>query len=390
MSTKLRLVVLGMMGRCPFGGQSWLYLNWLRGFARLGHEVWYVEDDAVWPYDPVQNAVTDDCSYAVRHLAGCLERVGLPGQWAMRFMGREDACWGLSSQALNELYRSCDALLNIGGATDLYDWHLAAPFRVYVETDPVISELQLANDDEHTRLAFANHHTIVTYGENYGAPDCGVPLNGIKYSKTRQPIDLDLWPMAYDPAAPYFTTIGNYRHAGNDVTYRGETYRWSKHHEWEKFIDLPQQSPQPFELAMMVQDPEDAQLLKTHGWKVVSPFAMSLDVFGTYPAYIRQSRAEFTVAKDQNIRLRSGWFSERDACYLASGKPVVAQDTGFGNIIPTGEGLFAFTTMAEALAAIETINADYQRHCKAARALAEEYFATQTVAARLLTDIGLA
>lgn len=390
MSKKLRLVVLGMMGRCPFGGQSWLYLNWLRGFTSLGHEVWYVEDDAVWPYDPVQNAVTDDCSYAVRHLAGCLERVGLPGQWAMRLMGREDACWGLSPQALNELYRSCDALLNIGGATDLYEWHLAAPFRVYVETDPVISELQLANDDEHTRLAFANHHAIVTYGENYGAPDCGVPLNGITYGKTRQPIDLDLWPMAYTPAAPYFTTIGNYRHAGNDVTYRGETYRWSKHHEWEKFIDLPQRSPQPFELAMMVQDPEDAKLLETHGWNVVSPFAMSLDVFGTYPAYIRQSRAEFTVAKDQNIRLRSGWFSERDACYLASGKPVVAQDTGFGNILPTGEGLFAFTTMAEALAAIETINADYQRHCKAARSLAEEYFTAQTVAARLLTDIGLA
>lgn len=390
MSKKLRLVVLGMMGRCPFGGQSWLYLNWLRGFTSLGHEVWYVEDDAVWPYDPVQNAVTDDCSYAVRHLAGCLERVGLPGQWAMRLMGREDACWGLSPQALNELYRSCDALLNIGGATDLYEWHLAAPFRVYVETDPVISELQLANDDEHTRLAFANHHAIVTYGENYGAPDCGVPLNGITYGKTRQPIDLDLWPMAYTPAATYFTTIGNYRHAGNDVTYRGETYRWSKHHEWEKFIDLPQRSPQPFELAMMVQDPEDAKLLETHGWNVVSPFAMSLDVFGTYPAYIRQSRAEFTVAKDQNIRLRSGWFSERDACYLASGKPVVAQDTGFGNILPTGEGLFAFTTMAEALAAIETINADYQRHCKAARSLAEEYFTAQTVAARLLTDIGLA
>jgi hypothetical protein len=389
-SKKLRLVVLGMMGRCPFGGQSWLYLNWLRGFTSLGHEVWYVEDDAVWPYDPVQNAVTDDCSYAVRHLAGCLERVGLPGQWAMRLMGREDACWGLSPQALNELYRSCDALLNIGGATDLYEWHLAAPFRVYVETDPVISELQLANDDEHTRLAFANHHAIVTYGENYGAPDCGVPLNGITYGKTRQPIDLDLWPMAYTPAATYFTTIGNYRHAGNDVTYRGETYRWSKHHEWEKFIDLPQRSPQPFELAMMVQDPEDAKLLETHGWNVVSPFAMSLDVFGTYPAYIRQSRAEFTVAKDQNIRLRSGWFSERDACYLASGKPVVAQDTGFGNILPTGEGLFAFTTMAEALAAIETINADYQRHCKAARSLAEEYFTAQTVAARLLTDIGLA
>ena len=185
MRKKLRVVILGIMGRSPFGGQSWLYLNWLRGFARLGHEVWYVEDDVVWPYDPKQNAVTDDCSYAVRHLASCLERIGLSEQWAMRFMGREDTCWGLPAKALNELYRSCDVLLNISGATDLYDWHLEAPFRVYVQTDPVISELQLANDDEHTRIAFANHHTIVSYGENYGAPDCGVPLNGIKYGKTR-------------------------------------------------------------------------------------------------------------------------------------------------------------------------------------------------------------
>jgi glycosyltransferase involved in cell wall biosynthesis len=116
---------------------------------------------------------------------------------------------------------------------------------------------------------------------------------------------------------------------------------------------------------------------------------MSLDVFGDYPAYFRRSRAEFTVAKDQNVRLRSGWFSERDACYLACGKPVVAQDTGFSNVLPTGEGLFAFTTIDEALAAIDKINSDYQRHCKAARAIAEEYFDTCTVAARLLADVGL-
>jgi hypothetical protein len=291
---------------------------------------------------------------------------------------------------LNELYRSCDALLNIGGATDLKEWHLAAPFRVYVETDPVIAELQLAKGDEHTRIALAQHHTLVTYGENFGAPDCGVPLNGLQYSKTRQPVDLDLWPMAYDPAASYFTTIGNYRQTGNDVIYNGKTYRWSKHYEWEKFADLPQRNTQPFEVAMMFHDPEDRKLLEGHGWKLIPPFEMSLDVFGAYPAYIRQSRAEFTVAKDQNIRLRSGWFSERDACYLACGKPVIAQETGFSNIFPTGEGLFAFTTMAEVLTAIEAINADYQRHCKAARAIAEEYFETRTVAARLLADIGLA
>jgi glycosyltransferase involved in cell wall biosynthesis len=123
---------------------------------------------------------------------------------------------------------------------------------------------------------------------------------------------------------------------------------------------------------------------------LVPPFRMSLNVFGDYPAYFRRSRAEFTVAKDMNVRLRSGWFSERDACYLASGKPVVAQDTGFGNILPTGEGLFAFSTMDEAVAAIDQINGDYRRHCLGARAIAEEYFEAGKVAARLLADLGMA
>jgi hypothetical protein len=389
-SSKLRLVILGMMGRSPFGGQTWLYLNWLRALHQLDYEVWYVEDDTVWPYDPEQNTVTDDCSYAVRHISGCMERIGLPDRWAFRLADRKGACWGMSVSELDKLYRSCDVLLNVVGATDLHEEHLAAPLRVYVETDPVTAELRLANGDEHTRIAFANHHAIVTYGENYGAPDCGVPLNGISYGKTRQPIDLSLWPMAYDPEARFFTTIGNYRQSGGDVKYNGEIYRWSKHHEWEKFLDLPRRARQPFELAMMPDDPADRRRLQAHGWRLVSPFQMSLDVFDDYPAYFRRSRAEFTVAKDQNVRLRSGWFSERDACYLACGKPVVAQDTGFSNVLPTGAGLFAFTTMDDALAAVENINSDYRRHCEAARAIAEEYFEARLVAARLLADIGLA
>jgi hypothetical protein len=117
----------------------------------------------------------------------------------------------MSAARLNELCRSCDALLNVVGATDLREEHLAASFRVYVECDPVTAELRLANGDEHTRVAFANHHALATYGENFGAADCGVPLNGITYAKTRQPVDLELWPMAYDPAARFLTTIGNYR-----------------------------------------------------------------------------------------------------------------------------------------------------------------------------------
>lgn len=390
MSNKLRLVILGMMGRSPFGGQTWLYLNWIRAFSRLGHEVYYVEDDTVWPYDPEQNIVTDDCGYAVRHIAYCMKRIGLPDRWAFRLADRENACWGMSARKLDELYRSCDVLLNVVGATDLREEHLAAPFRVYVQTDPVVAELRLANGDEHTRIAFANHHVIATYGENFGAPDCGVPLNGIAYKKTRQPVDLDLWPMAHDLRARLFTTIGNYHQGGSDVAYKGEVYRWSKRHEWEKFIDLPRWTTQPFELALKLDDLADRERLEAHGWALVSPLQMSLRVFGEYPAYFRRSRAEFTVAKDQNVRLRSGWFSERDACYLACGRPVVAQDTGFGNVLPTGEGLFAFATMEQALDAIHAINGDYRRHCEAARAIAEEYFEARSVAARLLADIGLA
>jgi glycosyltransferase involved in cell wall biosynthesis len=390
MSRGLRLIVLGMMGRCPFGGQTWLYLNWLRGLHALGHDVWYVEDDTVWPYDPEANTVTDDCSYAVRHIAESMDRIGLPDRWAFRLADRPGVCRGRSDSELNNLYRSCDALLNIVGATDLRNEHMAARFRVYVETDPVVAELRLANGDEHTRRAFAAYDAIVSYGENYGAPDCGVPLNGVKYGKTRQPIALDFWPAAYDARSRFFTTIGNYRQTGSDVEHNGDVYRWSKHHEWEKVLNLPERTFQEFELALKVDSDADATLLEAHGWRIVSPFRMSLDVFGAYPDYFRRSRAEFTVAKDQNVRLRSGWFSERDACYLASGKPVVAQDTGFGNILPTGEGLFSFMTVEQAAAAIEAINSDYRRHCTAARAIAEEFFDARKIAARLLADVGLA
>jgi hypothetical protein len=389
MAKPLKLVVLGMMGRVPFGGQTWLYLNWLRGFSGLGHDVYYVEDDTVWPYDPEVNSVTDECSYAVRHIARSMERIGLPDRWAFRLADREGACWGMSEPELRELYRTCDALLNVVGATDLREDHLLAPLRIYVETDPVTSELRLANGDAHTAEAFSNHHVLATYGENYGAPDCGVPLDDREYVHTRQPVDIDLWPMAFTPHARYFTTIGNYRQEGGDVEWNGSMYYWSKHHEWEKFLELPHKTDQPFELAMMPDDGGDRERLVAAGWRLVSPLQMSLEVFGAYPAYIRASRGQFTVSKDQNVRLRSGWFSERDVCYLASGKPVVTQDTGFSNLLPTGAGLFAVDDVEEAVDAVEQINADYRRHCQAARAVAAECFEARGVAARLLAAVGL-
>ena len=384
------LVVLGMMGRCPFGGQTWLYLNWLRGLARLGHDVWYVEDDATWPYDPRVDSIADDPGYAVAHLDRVTKRIGLPGRWAYRALYRSaDEVYGVSRSRLLELYRDCDALLNVCGATVLNDDHLKARRRVYVETDPVTNQLELAAGKGKTREVLAAHDVIVTYGENYGAPDCGVPLDGFRYLKTRQPIDLELWPAAFDARSRSYTTIGNWKQDGHDVTWNGETYRWSKHHEFLKFIDLPRRRPAvDFELYLNVDDEADRRRLHGNGWRLTSPLKASLHPFG-YQELFRRSRAEWTVAKDQNVRLRSGWFSERDACYLASGKPVIAQSTGFENHLPTGEGLFAFRTMDEVLAAIDVIESDYPRASRAAREVAEEHLEATRVCGRFLEDVGL-
>ena len=390
MSARRLLVVLGMMGRCPFGGQTWLYLNWLRGLSRLGHDVWYVEDDATWPYDPRADSMVDDPSYAVAHIRRSLERVGLGDRWAYRALYRgEEACHGLSREKLVQLYRDCDALLNVCGATVLNDDHLRARRRVYVETDPVTNQLELANGVAKTRAVLSAHHVIVTYGENYGGPGCTVPLDGFHYLKTRQPIDLELWPAAFDAGAASYSTVGNWRQRGHDVTWNGETYAWSKHHEFLKFVDLPRLRPeQRFELCLNVDDAGDRALLEGRGWRLSSPLEMSLDPFG-YQDFFRRSRAEWTVAKDQNVRLQSGWFSERDACYLASGKPVIAQSTGFEHVLPTGEGLFAFRTMDDVLAAVDTIESDYAGACRAARAVAEESLEATRVCRRFLEDIGL-
>ena len=386
MRERLRIVVLGMMGRRPYGGQTWGYLNWLLGLHKLGHEVWYIEDDSVWPYDPIKNSVTNDGRYAAAHIQQSMERIGLRDRWAYRLNG-ETGSWGLDESRTLELYRSCDLLLNIAAAVKLRDEHLAARRRVMVQTDPVTMELRLAAGDESMRLAFANHHVIATYGENYGGADCGVPLNGIAYAKTRQATDLQWWSVAYDSTATHFTTIGNYRQSGSDVWFNGEWYRWSKHHEWEKFLSLAERTMQPLEIATTHNDASDRALLEAHGWRLRPAHPFTLDVFEAYRDYFRRSRGAFTVAKDQNVRLRSGWFSDREACYLATGKPVITQDTGFGAVLPTGEGLFAVRTVDDALGAIEAINTDYVRHCAAARAIAEEFFDARRVAARLLADI---
>ena len=184
-----------------------------------------------------------------------------------------------------------------------------------------------------------------------------------------------------------YNTIATWHNKGKDIVYNGETYYWSKSFEFQKFLDLPRRRPVPFELAVSV-DNSTVRMLNQNGWRIGDPISLSSDL-KRYRDFILQSRGEFTVAKDQNIRMLSGWFSDRSACYLAASRPVINQDTAFGSYLPTGKGLFAFKTMEDILAAVDEIESDYEGNCRAAREIAEEHFAAEKVLGRLMDQAGL-
>ncbi len=292
----------------------------------------------------------------------------------------------MTAPALDDLWGAADLLINLTGTTELHERHLRVPIRLHLETDPVLAQIELASGNERTRSLLSAHTHFATYGENFGAPDCGVPPVDIDYLFTRPPVILDWWdPIAADPDAP-FPTVASWEQSWKDVEWNGERYTWSKNHEFLRLIDLPQDVKRPMELALATRDQEAIANLRAHGWVVRDAAEVSRTTDG-YRDYIRRSWGEFTVAKDQNVRLRSGWFSDRAACYLAAGRPVVTQDTGFSNVLPTGEGLFAFRDRADLLEAVAAIERDPERHRQAARQIAETHFRAETVLGALLAAV---
>jgi hypothetical protein len=291
---------------------------------------------------------------------------------------------------LSDLYRSADMIINLHGGTIPLPEHTATGRLIYLETDPVELEIELYDNDPAAIKFLQPHNEFYTWGENYGNADCRVPLpERFSFRPTRAPVLCDLWQNGQPCGGAAFTTIGNWRQPYRQLNFQGEVYHWSKHLEYLKFLDLPRRIvDQPFELALASYDESDRQMLEECGWAIRPAMSFSTDL-DAYRDYIRHSRGEFTVAKDQNVRLRSGWFSERSAQYLAAGRPVITQETGFSNILPTGRGLFAFSTMDDILAAVEAINSDYPGHCRAATDLAHEYFNYDVVLGRLLDDVGL-
>jgi hypothetical protein len=400
----LRIVVLGTLASNPYAGMAWMHMQITSGLRRLGHDVYYFEVTSSWPYDPIRQMKVDDSDYAVPYLARVAESFGLGDRWAYRRSYSDKEWLGLSRATAEDWLAHADLVLNVTGATRLTKEGLKSGCCAYLGTDPVLHEIAFAKGDPGTQALVAEHDAVVTYGENIGNPDCSIPPLPRLRARTRQPVLVDLWESG-SPTKETFTTVSNWEQVGLDIEYQGETYRWSKHHEFLKFIDLPQRIHQPIELAMNLAQrkpireddnedvpamgvaPDARSVLEFYGWRLADAPAFTTDPW-TYWDYVRSSRGEFTVARDLNVRLRSGWFSERSACYLAAGRPVITQDTGFGNVLPTGEGLFAFNTIEEILAAFDAVSADYQKHSRAARAIAAEYFKAETVLAKLLSDLG--
>jgi hypothetical protein len=382
----LKLVVLGTVASDPYAGMALMHMQIAAGLMRLGHDAYYMETTSSWPYDPIRARHVGDSDYALPYLERVVGRFGLADRWAYRRSYGDKRWFGPARAQAVELLRHADAVINVSGATRLAEEGLKVGNLVYLGTDPGEHEVRYFNGDPKIVALIAEHDVFATYGETIGTEHSPIPpLPGLR-ARTRQPILLDLWE-AGPPDKSEFTTVLNWKSTGA-VEYLGEKYYWTKDLQFMKYIDLPRRIDQPIELAMGEVAADTKAMLKSQGWCVADALAMTVDPW-PYRNYIRASRGEFSVAKDQYVRLRGGWFSERSACYLASGRPVVAQNTGFGTVLPTGEGLFTFDTMDEILMAFEEIRSDYPRHGRAARAIAEEYFRAETVLSKLLRDIGL-
>jgi hypothetical protein len=374
-----RVVLAGALAQKPgYAGHTWVFLSWLLGFRRLGWDVLFL--DALTP--GMCDGPTES-SFNLAYLVNVMHAFQLGDRWSVLDHRDGRVLAGLArGEVLRRLYEA-DLLINVNGYLKDEELLAAARLRVFLDIDPGFAQMwrELGQHD-----AFAGHDAFVTIGENIGRPDCGIPTCGLDWITTRQPVVLDLWP-AQKREGRAFTSIGAWRGPFAPVEYDGRTYGL-RVHEFRKFAELPRVTGEEFELALDIDEAEtsDLELLRRTGWRLVPPQTVAGGPVA-YRDYLSRSRAEFMVAKSMYVETCAGWFSDRSACYLASGKPVLAQDTGIASIYPTGDGLLTFSTFDEAASGVEAISSDYSRHARAARELAEEFFDSDKVLSALLDKL---
>ncbi len=372
MSERLRILVSGMVAGVPgHGGATWAVLQYVLGLGRLGHDVWFVE--------PVALETPDSSGYFRK----AMDRFGLQERSALLLDGTTETI-GVPYRRLVEAATAADVVINIAGM--LTDERLLehAPLRVYLDLDPAFTQLWHAV--EGIDMRFDGHTHFVTVGQAIGRPECQVPTAGRHWLGTLPPVSLAHWPRAAEQPRLGFTTVGNWRGYGS-IEHDGIHYG-QRAHSMRVLLPLALRSPDQIELAIAIHTEEkpDLEALATHGWRLHDP----ADVAATpdrYQRFLQESKGELNVAKSGYVRSACGWFSDRSACYLASGRPVIAQDTGFRPYLPTGQGLLSFEGVDDALDAIEAVASDYDAHCDAARGLAEEHLDSDRVLRILLERV---
>jgi hypothetical protein len=370
------------------GGGTWERLSWVMGLRRLGFDVYFVEQIAPDACVDSADAVTrfaDSVNLAwfraVTQWFGVADRAAL-------VCSSGELCAGVSWPRLLKAAESAELLFNLSGHLTLAPLLQRIRCKAYIDVDPGFT--QFWHIDPNTPFQLAGHDYYFTIGENVGRAECSIPTGDIPWRATRQPVVLDDWPVAAENSGRRFTTIASWRGPFGPVDFEGRTFGL-KVHEFRKFIELPRRSKQGFEIALNIHpsDQKDLDILHENGWRIVDPVEEA-DTPEKFRQYVQGSVAEFSVAQGIYVDTHSGWFSDRTVRYLASGKPALVQDTGFGRNLPVGEGLLAFRTMEEAMSGAEEIVRDYDRHCRAARQIAEYYFDSDKVLRRLLDEVGMA
>lgn len=381
-SVPLCILFSGMIATDPRqGGATWAVLQYVLGFKHLGHRVLFVE-----PLDPREirpaGAKFEDSTNA-GYFRQVVSQFGLVADSALLLQGSTETV-GPQYDELLRAAHGADVLVNISGMLDDTRLMASIPRRVYLDLDPAFNQLWHAVEKIDMRLD--GHTHFVTVGQSIGQTGSTVPTCGLDWIPTLQPIVLDHWPIT-DLAPTYgLTTIANWRGYGS-VEHDGVFYG-QKAHSLRQFITLPTLTDEQFTLALAIHPDEtrDLAALAENRWLLLDPVDVAVTP-ADYRRFIQHSKGEFGIAKSGYVLSRCGWFSDRSVCYLASGRPVIAQETGFSRFLPTGEGLFAFETADHVLEAIEELNRDYHRHASAARALAEEHFDSDRVLTRLLDRV---
>lgn len=379
-ASSLRIVVAGYIVGGPLGGLVWHHLQYVIGLCKLGHEVLFVEDSNDYPscYNPETNEVSVNPQYGISFIQAVFSRFNLGYQWAY-FNAHSNTWLGQSEGKIKNYCAGADIFLNLSGINPLRDFFQKIPVRVFIDTDPVFTQIRHLTEPAAAELA-ANHNLFFSFGENFGTTDCTVPDDQFLWKPTRQPVVTDIWNQAPGNETNKWTTVMQWD-SYKVRTYNGKNFGM-KSASFDPYLKLPQHTNDLLELAIGSATAPKEKLLQA-GWLLTDPLTVTKTP-ESYQQFIVQSKGEWSVAKEGYVITKSGWFSERSTCYLASSRPVIVQDTGFSRFIPTGEGLLTFNTPEEAIAAIDEVNTDYARHCKNARAVAEEYFRYDKVLRQLL------